>query len=134
MHVSPTRWLYYLRQYFRQRQVLLLVRFFGVCVLFVAAYSVLFHVFMAREGHTYSWVTGLYWTLTVMSTLGFGDITFTSDVGRVFTLVVLLSGVVFLLVLLPLVFVSRGLAPTRPGSAGHDGRAGPSRHVPKGAS
>ena len=87
MHVSPTMWLYYLRQYFRQRQVILLVRFFGVCVLFVAAYSVLFHVFMAREGHTYSWVTGLYWTLTVMSTLGFGDITFTSDVGRVFTLV-----------------------------------------------
>ncbi len=105
MHVSPTMWLYYLRQYFRQRQVILLVRFFGVCVLFVAAYSVLFHVFMAREGHTYSWVTGLYWTLTVMSTLGFGDITFTSDVGRVFTLVVLLSGVVFLLVLLPLVFM-----------------------------
>jgi voltage-gated potassium channel len=105
MHVSPTTWLYYLRQYFRQRQVILLVRFFGVFVLFVAAYSVLFHVFMAREGYTYSWVTGLYWTITVMSTLGLGDITFTSDVGRVFTLLVLLSGVVFLLVLLPLVFM-----------------------------
>jgi voltage-gated potassium channel len=105
MHVSPTMWLYYLRQYFRQRQVLLLVRFLGVFVLFVAAYSVLFHVFMAHEGHTYSWVTGLYWTITVMSTLGLGDITFTSDVGHVFTLVVILSGVVFLLVLLPLVFM-----------------------------
>jgi Ion channel len=90
MHVSPTMWLYYLRQYFRQRQVLLLVRFLGVFVLFVAAYSVLFHVFMAHEGHTYSWVTGLYWTITVMSTLGLGDITFTSDVGHVFTLVVTL--------------------------------------------
>ena len=96
MHVSPTMWWYYLRQYFRQRQVLLLVRF-GVFVLFVAAYSVLFHVFMAREGHTYSWVTGLYWTITVMTTLGLGDVTFTSDVGRVFTLMVILSGVVFLL-------------------------------------
>jgi voltage-gated potassium channel len=104
-HVSPTMWLYYLRQYFRQRQAILLVRFLGVFVLFVAVYSVLFHVFMAREGHTYSWVTGLYWTITVMSTLGLGDITFTSDVGRVFTLVVLLSGVAFLLVLLPLVFM-----------------------------
>jgi voltage-gated potassium channel len=105
MHVSPTMWLYYLRQYFRQRQVILLLRFFGVCLLFVAAYSVLFHVFMAREGYTYSWVTGLYWTITVMFTLGLGDITFTSDVGRMFTLLVLLSGVVFLLVLLPLVFM-----------------------------
>ena len=100
MHVSPTMWWYYLRQYFRQRQVLLLLRFLGVFTLFVAAYSVLFHVFMAREGHTYSWVTGLYWTITVMTTLGLGDVTFTSDVGRVFTLVVILSGVVFLLVLL----------------------------------
>ena len=112
MHVSPTMWWYYLRQYFRQRQVLLLVRFLGVFVLFVAAYSVLFHVFMAREGHTYSWVTGLYWTITVMSTLGLGDVTFTSDVGRVFTLVVILSGVVFLLVLLPLVFM-RGQSAAR---------------------
>ena len=112
MHVSLTMWWYYLRQYFRQRQVLLLVRFLGVFVLFVAAYSVLFHVFMAREGHTYSWVTGLYWTITVMSTLGLGDVTFTSDVGRVFTLVVILSGVVFLLVLLPLVFM-RGQSAAR---------------------
>src|SRR5262245_12323782 len=105
MHMSPTIWWYYLRQFFRQRQVLLLVRFLGVFVLCIAAYSVLFHVVMAREGQTYSWVTGLYWTITVMSTLGLGDITFTSDVGRLFTLVVLLSGVVFLLVLLPLVFM-----------------------------
>jgi len=37
MHVSPTRWLYYLRQYFRQRQVILLARFCGIFVLFVAA-------------------------------------------------------------------------------------------------
>jgi Trk K+ transport system NAD-binding subunit len=40
-----------------------------------------------------------------MTTLGFGDITFQSDAGRVFSVVVLLSGTVFLLVLLPFTFI-----------------------------
>lgn len=105
MPMSPRTWWYRLRQYLRQRQVILLLRLASVFVLFVVAYSILFHVFMAREGQFHSWVTGLYWTLTVMSTLGFGDITFASDAGRVYTLVVLASGMVFLLVLLPLLFV-----------------------------
>ena len=64
-------------------------------------YSTLFHAFMEREGREYSWFTGVYWALTVMSTLGFGDITFTSTAGRMFSMVVLLSGTVFILILLP---------------------------------
>jgi Trk K+ transport system NAD-binding subunit len=46
-----------------------------------------------------------------MTTLGFGDITFTSDVGRLFSIVVLLSGVVLLLVMLPFLFISLFYAP-----------------------
>ena len=60
---------------------------------------------MLREGREYSWTTGIYWTLTVMSTLGFGDITFHSDLGRAFSVVVLLTGLIFLLVLLPFTFI-----------------------------
>jgi Trk K+ transport system NAD-binding subunit len=60
---------------------------------------------MAYEGQSFSWMTGLYWTLTVMSTLGLGDITFNSTLGHVFTIGVLVSGVMFLLVLLPLLFI-----------------------------
>jgi hypothetical protein len=63
------------------------------------------------QGEQYSWITGVYWTLTVMTTLGFGDITFTSDTGRAFSIVVLLSGVVFLLVLLPFLFIRLFYAP-----------------------
>ncbi|HEY0971868.1 MAG TPA: NAD-binding protein [Gemmatimonadales bacterium] len=77
----------------------------------VALYSVLFHVIMTREGQEHSWLTGLYWTLTVMSTLGFGDITFQSDMGRLFSIVVLVSGVIFLLVLLPFTFIQFFYAP-----------------------
>ena len=68
-------------------------------------YSVLFQLLMTYEGREYSWLTGLYWTLTTMSTLGFGDVVFTSDLGRAFSIVVLLSGIIFMLVLLPFMFI-----------------------------
>jgi voltage-gated potassium channel len=75
-------------------------------------YAVLFHVIKLNVEHEqHSWVTGFYWTLVVMTTLGFGDITFTSDIGRVFSIVVLLSGVVFLLVMLPFLFIRLFYAP-----------------------
>ncbi len=66
---------------------------------------------MELEGRYYSWVTGIYWTLVVMSTLGFGDITFTSDIGKIFSIIVLISGVVFLLVMLPFTFIQFFYAP-----------------------
>ena len=69
-----------------------------LCVL-IAVFTVIFHVLMAREGRDHSWATGVYWTLTVMSTLGFGDITFESDAGRIFSVVVLVAGALFILVL-----------------------------------
>jgi Trk K+ transport system NAD-binding subunit len=80
-------------------------------VVMVTAYSIIFHALMAFEGRSYSWVTGFYWTLTVMTTLGFGDITFNSDGGRAFSILVLLSGVVFFLTLLPFTFIKFFYAP-----------------------
>lgn len=80
-------------------------------VAIIVLYSVLFHVVMVWEGQEHSWLTGFYWTLTVMSTLGFGDITFQSDLGRVFSIVVLASGVVLLLIMLPFAFIRYFYAP-----------------------
>lgn len=78
----------------------------------VALHTVLFQVIMIRvEGEVHSWPTALYWTLTVMSTLGFGDITFQSDVGRAFTIVVLLSGILLLMLVLPFAFIRYFYAP-----------------------
>ena len=82
-----------------------LARFSGLIVLLILIYSVIFHLIMEYEGRSESLVTGLYWTLTVMSTLGFGDITFHSDLGRVFSILVMISGLLFLLVLLPFTFI-----------------------------
>ena len=91
--------------------VMALLRFLGVLALLVLVYSGIFHFIMAYEGRQESWITGLYWTLTVMSTLGFGDITFQSDLGRLFSTVVLFSGIIFLLVLLPFTFIEFFYAP-----------------------
>ena len=88
-----------------QRNILVIVRFCLVLGGMIAAYSVVFHLLMAREGQEHTWLTGLYWTLTVMSTLGFGDITFHTDLGRAFSILVLGSGMIFLLVLLPFTFI-----------------------------
>ncbi len=88
-----------------------LLRLLAVLLGLVVLFSVLFHLLMIREGQEHSWITGVYWTLTVMSTLGFGDITFQSDLGRLFSIVVLVTGVIYLLVLLPFTFIQFFYAP-----------------------
>lgn len=88
-----------------QRNLSLLAKFFIFLIGMVTLFSVLFHMLMLYEGREYSWITGFYWALTVMSTLGFGDITFHSDLGLCFTILVLISGVVFMLIMLPFTFI-----------------------------
>ena len=89
----------------QRRNLRLMVGYCAFLVVMITTYSVIFHLIMEMEGQRHSWITGFYWTLTVMTTLGFGDITFASDIGRVFSIVVLLSGVVSMLVLLPFIFI-----------------------------
>lgn len=102
---------YFFKNKTTQRNSLLLLRFLLIISVIVTVYSVLFHVLMLLEGKEYSWVTGFYWTLTVMSTLGFGDITFKTDIGLVFSIIVLLTGIVFLLIILPFTFIQFFYAP-----------------------
>jgi len=103
--------MHFLAQRSTRRNIRALLRFMLVLAGLVTLYSVLFHYVMMWEGREHSWVTGFYWTLTVMTTLGFGDITFQSDLGRVFSIVVLLSGVIFLLILLPFTIIQFFYAP-----------------------
>lgn len=111
MKTFTSIYLHYLRNRASRRNLRVLAQFFLVLFAMVVAYSVLFHYLMALEGREYSWITGAYWTLTVMSTLGFGDITFASDLGLVFSMVVLLTGMVFMLTLLPFTFIQFFYAP-----------------------
>jgi len=89
----------------RHRNFPALLRFVLILTGLVTSYSVLFQLLMAYEGQEHSIVTGFYWTLSTMSTLGYGDVRFETDPGRLFSIVVLLSGIVFMLVLLPFTFI-----------------------------
>jgi len=95
-----------------RRNVRALVKFLLLLVGIIVANSILFRLIMLRvEGIEHSWVTSLYWTLVTMTTVGFGDITFESDIGRLFSIVVLFTGVFFLLIVLPFVFIRHFYAP-----------------------
>ena len=105
MKFIPAQIIYFTRSRTTKRNFKLLFNFTLVLAILVLIYSVLFHYIMLFEEKEFSWITGFYWTLTVMSTLGFGDITFASDLGKAFTMLVLLSGILFLLVMLPFTFI-----------------------------
>lgn len=94
-------------------------------VLFVVAiyiiFGLTFQYIMHLEGREYSLLDGFYWTIVTMSTLGYGDIVFTSTTGKIYSMVVLVSGVVFLLVLLPFTFIEFFYAPWL--KAQHDSKA-----------
>jgi voltage-gated potassium channel len=108
----PAQLAYFLSVREARRNVASLGKYLAFLGAVIVLFSVLFHVIMAEvEGRQHSWLTGFYWTLTVMTTLGFGDITFESDLGRVFSVVVLLSGVVLLLIVLPFTFIRLFFAP-----------------------
>lgn len=111
MKFYPSLLSFFIQEKSTKRNIRILLKFLIILLIMVSLYSITFHFLMDAEGKKHSWVTGFYWTLVVMSTLGFGDITFEGDAGRAFSILVLLSGVVFLLILLPFTFIKFFFAP-----------------------
>lgn len=111
MKVIASELAYFLRGRAKQNiKVLLLYCAFLLAMLLT--YAAIFRYLMWHlEGREYSYMAGIYWTITVMTTLGFGDITFHTDAGYLFASIVTVSGVIFLLIILPFGFVSMFLAP-----------------------
>lgn len=112
MKFLATQVTYFLSQNQTRQNIKALFKYLLFLIAVVIVFTILFHVIMLyAEGREFSWITGFYWTLTVMSTLGFGDITFESDIGRLFSIIVLLSGTVLLLIMLPFAFIRFFYAP-----------------------
>ena len=112
MKFIPSEMAYFFTEPGARQNTRALIKYLIFLLCVIAVYSVVFHLIMLHaEGQTHSWITGIYWTLTVMTTLGFGDIIFHSDIGRAFSIVVLLSGIVLLLIVLPFTFIRFFYAP-----------------------
>lgn len=96
-----------------QTNIWQLTKFLAFILFFFLLYGIIFQYIMEMEGRgdEYSLLTGFYWTLVTMTTLGFGDIVFHSDLGRFFSMLVLFSGVLFLLIMLPFTFIEFFYAP-----------------------
>lgn len=88
-----------------RRNALLLSRLVLILLLLLAGNSLVFSYLMSLEQKSFSWITALYWTVTNMSTLGLGDITFQTDLGRLFNIFVSISGLAYILVLVPYTLV-----------------------------
>jgi voltage-gated potassium channel len=104
-----------------------LLRLVGVLFVSVLLFSIGFHEVMELEGREFSWWSSVYWTVVTMTTLGYGDITFESDLGRMYSLVVLLAGAVLILILLPFTFIQVVYLPWRAATR----QAGAPRRLPE---
>jgi voltage-gated potassium channel len=96
---------YFIRRPAARRNLRGLLNFLLVLLAMMVVFTAIFHVLARAEGQEHSLVSGLYWTVVTMTTLGYGDIAFQGDAGRFFSMVVILSGSLFLLVLLPFTFI-----------------------------
>ncbi|RQD73591.1 ion channel, partial [Desulfonatronospira sp. MSAO_Bac3] len=111
MKLIPSILEYFFEDKTAKNNILALLKFLLVLVVMMVLYTLLFHWIMVIEGQEHTILDGLYWTAVTMSTLGYGDITFHTDLGRMFSVLVLLSGVIFLLVMLPFTFIRFFYAP-----------------------
>ena len=111
MKLPVNEFAFFLRGQARKNLKLLILYCFFL-FLMVMVYAALFTVLMEYlEGRHYSFFTGIYWTIITMSTLGYGDYVFSTNAGHLFSALVTLSGVLFMLILLPFGMVSLFLAP-----------------------
>ncbi|MFB3766625.1 MAG: TrkA family potassium uptake protein [Methanotrichaceae archaeon] len=91
-------------------------------ILMIAVYGLIFMTLMDYESQTQNInpITALYWVMTTITTLGYGDIVFRSEIGRFFTMIVAVSGIViFWAVILPMGLTPRfeRLVKAKPNSA-----------------
>lgn len=103
---------FFLKDKEAKRNLFALLRYVAFLLAVIGLFGVLFQVIMVQvEGQEHSWLSGFYWTLVTMSTLGFGDIVFHTDIGRAFSMTVVVSGIILLLVVLPYAFIRYFYAP-----------------------
>lgn len=83
-----------------------IIRFFLAMIFIIVLYSALFAVLMDYEGQSENVepVTAVYWVINTITSVGYGDIVFQGPIGRIFSALVGLTGIIILFsVVLPIV-------------------------------
>ena len=90
-----------------RRNISQLMKLIIIVLVFILISSSVFHLLMEAEGRgeSYDWFDGFYWTMVTMSTLGYGEITFGEWQGKLFSIAVMLFGMLSMLVILPFAFI-----------------------------
>ncbi|MEE2614196.1 MAG: NAD-binding protein [Verrucomicrobiota bacterium] len=89
-----------------RRNISQLMKLIIIVMVFILISSSAFHLLMKAEGEEgYHWFDGFYWTMVTMSTLGYGEITFQEWPGKLFSIAVMLFGMLSMLVILPFAFI-----------------------------
>jgi voltage-gated potassium channel len=97
--------IHFVQSRISRRNAQLLLKLVLSLIVVVIIHSIFFHLIMMWEGQTHSLISGPYWTITTMTLLGFGDIIFKTDLGKIFTIWVVITGILFLLILIPFTIV-----------------------------
>lgn len=123
--ILPRQGMLFLQRRTSRRNALLVLRLILILIGLIVLHTVVFRYLMELEGRHFSWATSLYWTFSNMTTLGLGDIIFRTDAGRLYTIFALLTGLSFILVLLPFTLIQLFQSPARvhrelpPETSGH---------------
>jgi len=82
-----------------------IIAYVSIFAFFVLIYSLIFVYLMhSYENRDFGFITAIYWVIMTMTTVGYGDIYFNSNIGHLFSVIVALSGVMMIFALLfPLV-------------------------------
>ena len=74
-----------------------IIAYISIFAFLVLIYSLMFdYIMLNYEDKNYDMVTAIYWVIISMTTVGYGDIYFKSSMGHLYTIVVVLSGVMMI--------------------------------------
>ncbi|SNQ59527.1 potassium channel family protein [Candidatus Methanoperedens nitratireducens] len=84
--------------------------YISLSTLLVLIYSLVFQYLMSvYESREYGFITAIYWVIGSMTTVGYGDIYFNSTIGHLFSIIVVISGIIMIFGYVFLFVVSPGL-------------------------
>jgi voltage-gated potassium channel len=104
MEYLPLQLFNFIKNRISQRNKRLLLSLIINLSILIIFNSSVFLLLISWEGQDYNFLDALYWTFTIFTTLGLGDIVFKSTIGHVFTIWVLLSGITAFFIMTPYVF------------------------------